>query len=698
MEVTTVFGNGFQSVFCFSTIRPIKNSQPSTAAFATPPPQTVSTSTSSNGGINKHGEVRSKPTNVSRKVSRNPSVSHKTRESAIQDIQNSSELASALLRSGEVLKAQDLNVVLRHFGKLNRRKDICQLFDWMREHGKTNIASYSSYIKFIGRDSNSMKALEIYNSIKDESTRNNVSVCNSTLYCLIKSGKFESSLKLFNQMKQAGLIPDIVTYSTFSSLFKFVKEGLRRNAETFLWNLILFPEQLLLVGCVKAKGGYFKAMELVREIKSRGLPMDMVVYGTLISVCASNNQCEEAEKYFNEMKSEGHSPNVFHYSSLLNAYAVDGNYKKADELIEEMRSAGVVLNKVILTTLLKVYVKGGLFEKSRELLDELQALGYAEDEMPYCLLMDGLAKSGKLTEAKSIFDEMRQKDVKNDGYSYSIMISALCRGRLIEEAKQLACEFEIKYDKYDVVILNSMLCAYCRSGEMENVMKTMKKMDESAISPDWNTFHILIKYFCKERLYLLAYRTIEDMHRKGHHPEENLATTLVNHLGKTGAHAEAFSVYNMLRYSKRTINKALHEKIVHILVAGGLLKDAYVVVKDQAKSISQSVIKKFATSFMRKGNINLVNDVIKSIHSSGYEIDQDIFHMAICRYIEQSEKKELLLHLLQWMPGQDYSVDSSTRNLILTNSHLFEDHSITELLSKHYTVSKTNKSHERRTR
>lgn len=92
---------------------------------------------------------------------------------------------------------------------------IClQLFDWMRQHGKTNIASYSSYIKFTGRDSNSMKAIEIYNSIKDDSTKKNASVCNSTLYCLIKGGKFDSSLKLFNQMKQAGLVPDIVTYST----------------------------------------------------------------------------------------------------------------------------------------------------------------------------------------------------------------------------------------------------------------------------------------------------------------------------------------------------------------------------------------------------------------------------------------------------------------------------------------------------
>ena len=100
------------------------------------------------------------------------------------------------------------------------------------------------------------------------------------------------------------------------------------------------------------------------------------------------------------------------------------------------------------------------------------------------------------------------------------MISAFCRSGLLEEAMQLAREFEAKYDKYDLVMLNTMLCAYCRAGEMESVMQMMKKMDELAITPDYTTFHILIKYFCWEKLYLLAYKTMQDMHRKGHQPSE----------------------------------------------------------------------------------------------------------------------------------------------------------------------------------
>lgn len=74
--------------------------------------------------------------------------------------------------------------------------------------------------------------------------------------------------------------------------------------------------------------------------------MDSVTYGILLNVCASNNQCEEAEKYFKNMNDEGHTPNVFHYGSLINAYSTKGNFKKADELIVNMKNAGLVPNKV----------------------------------------------------------------------------------------------------------------------------------------------------------------------------------------------------------------------------------------------------------------------------------------------------------------------------------------------------------------
>ncbi|XP_076887690.1 pentatricopeptide repeat-containing protein At1g10910, chloroplastic-like [Bidens hawaiensis] len=648
MEISSVLSHRLHSIsFTVFSTRPITNSHSPSTNSTTKYPTTLRT----------HSQDRPKSKQY-------VSVSHQARQSAILDIQQSSDLQLALSRSGDVLQVQDFNIVMRQFGKQNRLKELSQVFEWMQQYGKLNFASYSSYIKLMGKSLNHNKALEIYNGIEDRLIRVNPSVCNSVLGCLIKNGKLEKSFELFRQMKHDGLVPDVVTYST------------------------------LLSGCAKLQDGYTKATELVQELKDKGLQMDSVIYGTLISVCASCNQCKEAKRYFNQMKIEGHTPNVFHYSSLLNAYSMDGNYEKAEEIFSEMKSSGLVPNKVVLTTLLKVYVRGGLFDKARVLLTELEALGYAEEEMPYCLLMDALSKAGQIDEAKLVFNEMKRRNVKTDGYSYSIMISALCKHGLLDDAKQLASEFEAKYEKYDVVISNVMLCAYCRTGEMESVMNLMKKMDELAISPDRTTFYILIKYFVKEKLYMLAFKTLQDMHNRGQQPDEEICSNLMFHLGKTGAQQEAYMVYNMLRYSKKPMCKDLHEKILYILIGGRLYKEAYVVFKDNAKLISRPAMKRFSSSFMRFGNINLINDVMKAIHNSGYKIGQGLFSMAITRYIAQPEKKDLLLQLLEWMSGQGYVVDPSTRNLILKNADMFGRQQTAEILSKQHVMSRTLKAKE----
>ncbi|RYR79369.1 hypothetical protein Ahy_A01g004190 [Arachis hypogaea] len=601
---------------------------PSQAGLAfrplTPPPRATTSTTTTTTTPPPHSQSSSSVRVM--KIRKDSNNSFSARNSAKLEIQQASHLPSALARVGEILTVKDLNAILHHFGNANISEHASQLFSWMQENDKLDASSYSHYMRFMASKFDVAKMLQLYSSIQDVSIKSNVYVCNSVLSFLVRKGKLDTSLKLFQQMKEDGLVPDVVTYST------------------------------LLSGCIKVNDRYPKALELIQELQHNELQMDGVIYGAILAVCASNSKLEEAEYYFNKMKNEGQAPNVYHYSSLLNAYSACGNYKKADMLVKQMKSEGLVPNK-----------------------------------MPYCILMDGLAKAGQFEEAKLIFDEMIKNNVKSDGYAHSIMISAYCRAKLFREAKQLANDFEATSDKYDIVILNSMLCAFCRAGEMESVMETLRKMDKMAISPDYKTFNILIKYFCREKMYPLAFRTMEDMISKGYQPTEELCSTLIYHLGRIKAYVEAFSVYNMLKYSKRTMCKATHEKILHILLAGNLLKDAYVVVKDNATYISRAAIRKFACAFLKSGNINLMNDVMKTLQDSGYKIDQDLFQMAISRYLGHPEKKDLLLHLLQWMPGQGYVLDSSTRNLILKNSHLFGRQLIAEVLSKQKLMSKSHK-------
>lgn len=114
-----------------------------------------------------------------------------------------------------------------------------QIFDWMQRCEKLNFASYSSFFKYMGISGNLMKGLQVYDSISDKSTKMNVSVCNSVLGCLVRNAKFEKSMELFDQMKDDGLQPDLVTYSTVCDIdFLYILTLLYCKIWTSVWFLL----------------------------------------------------------------------------------------------------------------------------------------------------------------------------------------------------------------------------------------------------------------------------------------------------------------------------------------------------------------------------------------------------------------------------------------------------------------------------
>ncbi|XP_062111804.1 pentatricopeptide repeat-containing protein At1g10910, chloroplastic-like [Humulus lupulus] len=73
------------------------------------------------------GENIEQPNNGEVKRNRTPSKSYSARKFAILEIQLSPDLDSALTSYGDILKVQDLNVILRHFGMRKRWHKLSQL-------------------------------------------------------------------------------------------------------------------------------------------------------------------------------------------------------------------------------------------------------------------------------------------------------------------------------------------------------------------------------------------------------------------------------------------------------------------------------------------------------------------------------------------------------------------------------------------
>lgn len=92
-----------------------------------------------------------------------------------------------------------------------------QLFDWMKTNDKISAPTYTSFFSVLGKAGRAEKALRVFNELPaDDAVRSNVYVCNSILSTLVYNGKVDKAFRLFELLKQEGLKPDIITYSTVS--------------------------------------------------------------------------------------------------------------------------------------------------------------------------------------------------------------------------------------------------------------------------------------------------------------------------------------------------------------------------------------------------------------------------------------------------------------------------------------------------
>jgi len=77
-----------------------------------------------------------------------------------------------------------------------------------------------------------------------------------------------------------------------------------------------------------------RAMELVAEMRSRAIPLNVHTYSALLNVCLKANELELSEDVYARMLAEGVTPNLVTYNTLLDIYNKTGRWLDALSVLE----------------------------------------------------------------------------------------------------------------------------------------------------------------------------------------------------------------------------------------------------------------------------------------------------------------------------------------------------------------------------
>ncbi|KAJ7536574.1 hypothetical protein O6H91_12G075100 [Diphasiastrum complanatum] len=263
-------------------------------------------------------------------------------------------------------------------------------------------------------------ARQVFNNMHERS----VVSWNAMIAGYAQHGLGKEALDLYEQMKQEGVRPDIVTYV------------------------------VLLKAC-----GSIAALELGKQLHSdiirSGFESDLIVGSTLVDMYAKCGCIEESCQVFNNM----HERDVVSWNAMIAGYAEHGLGKEAFNLYEQMKQESVQPNKITYLVLLKASASIAALEQGKQVHLDIIKSGFESNVNVGSTLVYMYAKCGCIEDALQVFNNMHERDV----VSWNAMIAGYAQQGLGKEALTLWEQMLREGIKPDEVTYVSILsaCSHC---------------------------------------------------------------------------------------------------------------------------------------------------------------------------------------------------------------------------------------------
>ncbi|EEF36269.1 pentatricopeptide repeat-containing protein, putative [Ricinus communis] len=166
----------------------------------------------------------------------------------------------------------------------------------------------------------------------------NLTACNALMNSLGKAGEYKLAFKVLEKVKSLGHTPDAYTWNALLNglyranqpvdalqLFESIKRGQSSQINEHLYNTAL-------MSCQKV-GLWDKALQLLWQLESSGLPVSTTSYNLVIGACETARKPKVALQQV--------APDVSLYNAVVHGMCLRGKFESAKKLYMKMRRSGL---------------------------------------------------------------------------------------------------------------------------------------------------------------------------------------------------------------------------------------------------------------------------------------------------------------------------------------------------------------------
>lgn len=497
-------------------------------------------------------------------------------------------------------------------------KALLVLKDCVRNHGTLPSSfTFCSLVYSFCSQGNMSRAVEVLELMSDENVKYPFDnfVCSSLVSGFCKIGKPELAIGFFeNAISLGALKPNVVSYTSLVSA-------------------------LCMLGRVNEVNELFVRME------SEGLKFDVIFYSCWICGYFREGMLLEAFRKHRQMVDKGIKPDTVSYTILLDGFSKEGTIEKAVGILNKMIEDGLRPNLITYTAIIFGFCKKGKLEEAFTVFKKVEDLGLVADEFVYATLIDGVCRRGDLDCAFCLLEDMEKKGIKPSIVTYNTIINGLCKVGRTSDAEEVS-----KGVLGDVVTYSTLLHGYIEEDNVNGILETKQRLEESGIQMDIVMCNILIK-----ALFMVG--ALEDARALYQAmPEMDLVansvtySTMIDGYCKLGRIEEALEIFDELR--RMSISSvACYNCIINGLCKSGMVDmatEVFIELNEKGLSLYVGMHKIILQATFAKGGVGGVLNFVYKIENLRSEI-YDIICNDVISFLCKRGSSEVASELYMFM-------------------------------------------------
>lgn len=466
------------------------------------------------------------------------------------------------------ISADVFAILILGYWRLKNAEKAVETFGRMKDYEcKPNLFSCNVILHVLVQKDVVLLALSVYNMMLKLNISMGCSTFNVLIDGLCKNGMTEAALNLFDEMTSRGILPNRITYTVIiSGLCKAKRISDAYDLFNVMVNSGCEPDSAayntLIDGYCK-QGLIDEACILLKSFQADGHDVGIGGFSCLIDGLVKVNRIPEAEELFQKVLEVGLEPDVVLYTIMMRGLSVAGRMKDAMNMFRDMLGKGVVPDTQCYNVLIKGFCDIGLLDDAQSLKLEISKHDLFPNTCTYTILICGFCRNDLLVEAQQIFNDMEKQGCSPSAVTFNALIDGLCKAGKLEEAQLMLFKMEVGKSPslflrlsqgadriLDTASLQKNVENMMESGLILKAYKLLKKLADSGVVPNVQTYNTLIHGMCNAGHINIALKLLEELQLKGHSPDSVTYATLMNALLRVDRDGDAYKLFEQMNATR----------------------------------------------------------------------------------------------------------------------------------------------------